>query len=120
MGFFVSFLAVPFAFETSDNKFTFGKSWKPADVSFAGTLESYVIGCNPIGKENFQLWRMLPFAHKTVLENFYIFDKNSQIFTNYLGLEKQPLVYMGSSKQVEATRDPVFDPSEGVLQIGEG
>ena len=117
--FFDKFLAQAFSFESAANKdkFWFGKKWVNKELSFFGDLFTYTIACDLNGFNNLETWQIVPYVVPAKLRTFYLFDTDTQFYTNYVSAKKQPLVYRGTNANTEAS-DPAF--SGGLLSLGAG
>ena len=118
--FILKFLGVTFGLESSaaNNKFYFGKSWDPTEVSLSGKIYNYMVVCNLLGFDKFDTWRMLPLLDAPKLYSFYLIDLDNQSFTNYGEFGLQPILYRGTDDSVESTKDPTF--ANSLIEIRSG
>ena len=73
---------------------------------FKGQLTLAVYKCGSIPTDFVSNYMILPYSLTAKQQSVHYFDFDSQRFANYISLQKEPFVYLGATKDVEATFDP--------------
>ena len=101
-------LGPQFSYQSSPNNvYHIGKHQAANEYSFSGKISRAMFSCDTIPFELFLNFRILPSMVESRLRAAYLFDFNSQQFSNLARKEKQPLAYRGDGNTVEAS-DPVL------------
>ena len=73
---------------------------------FTGQLQLGVYMCTTIPTAGFSNYMILPYTTTGRQISAHYFDFASQRFSNFLGLQKEPIAYLGTSVAVEDNFDP--------------
>ena len=76
--------------------------------------------CETMPYQKMKNHNMVPLLQKARLKAVYLFDHDSQIFTNLARQEKQPLALRGDSDGVDASDPPLVTTPSNHFEVGAG